>query len=187
MLSTLPLTDHAKGSLLCVIGVLVLTPDSLLVRLASSDLPGMEIIFFKYLFMFSILTIGILLKDREKFFQQLLSLGYIGWFSAILWGISNFAINYAFLNTNIASVLVINSSNPIFAAIGSYLLLNEIIRFRTVFTIIVCLGALVYIFVSELTGGGEGPGLIGLFSALVASVTLGSYFALLRYVEKVNG
>lgn len=172
-----------KGTLCCIAGDFLLSPDSLLVRLASS-LPGMEVIFFKYLFMFGTLLFYLICKDKTKLVNEVGSLGWLEWMAALLWGVSNLTLNIGFQNTSVATVLVINSSNSLFAALGSYWFLKEELKYRTIFTIIACFGALVYICCAELSDANAN--VLGLLSALVSSVTLGAYLVLLRYIEKTN-
>jgi drug/metabolite transporter (DMT)-like permease len=178
------LSSQTRGTLYCIFGVLILTPDSLLVRLTST-LPGMEIIFYKYLFMFVTLLLIVIHNEKANLVAELRSLGWLEWFAAGLWGVSNLAINLAFLNISIATVLVINAANCLFAALVGYLLMGEQLKYRTIFTILTRFGALIYIFVSQLSDANTN--ILGLFSALVASVTLGVYLVLLRYIEQTKG
>jgi drug/metabolite transporter (DMT)-like permease len=151
----------------------------------ASSLPGMEVIFYKYLFMFVTLLSIFVRNLKTNIVSEVRSLGWVEWLAAVLWGISNLTINFAFLNTSIATVLVISSANSLFAAVGSYLLMGEQLKYRTIFTIVACFGSLIYIFVSQLSDANTN--ILGLFSALVSSVTLGVYLVLLRYIEKTTG
>lgn len=85
-------------------------------------------------------------------------------------------------STVAANVLVILASNPIFSAIFSYLLLEEVMPLRTIITCIICFGAIILIFSSQL--GGSSNTIEGNMYALIASVTLGEYLVLIRLAEK---
>ena len=99
--------------------------------------------------------------------------------AGLLWGVSNFFFTIAVQNTAAANVLVINASNTVFSSIFAYFLLGEPIPLRTAATILVCFGAIVLVFSSELGGGIDGLG--GNLYALAAAVLLGLYLPLCRY------
>ena len=178
-------SNQLKGTLYCILGVLAITPDSLLVREAST-LPDMQVILYKMLFLALCLLVTLLASEGPlgtvRVFQEL---GWIGWGAGFIWAISNFAINYAFIQTAVANVLVILAANPMFSAVASYFLLGETIPRRTVAAALVCFAAIIIIFYDQLgSGGGDA---IGLICALVASLTLGLYFVLIRYASVKTG
>jgi drug/metabolite transporter (DMT)-like permease len=180
-------SNQVKGTVYCVTGVLVLTPDSLLVRKVSR-LPNFEVIFLKYLILAVFLTIVLLITQGSGIIKSVKNLGWIGWAAGFVWAVSNFSITYAFQNTAVANVLVILAANPMFSAIGSYFLLKETIRIRTMIAAAVCFSAIIIIFSGELgKGGSSAADVIGLINALAASVTFGFYLTLIRYSELKNG
>lgn len=177
-------SNQVKGTICCLVGVLVVSPDGLLVREVSM-LPALQVIFYKYLFLGLVLSVALVASEGKRSIEIFSKLGWLGWGTGLLWGFSNFAINYAYENTNVASVLVINASNPIFSALGSYLLLKEKMKIRTIIATIVCFIAIIVIFLGQ-SGGGENNAL-GLISALLASISIGFYLVLLRYQEISTG
>ena len=60
------LTDKQKGIALSLIGVLVITPDSLLIRLIG--IPSWELLFYRGLIPFVLLFILLLLYYKKNFF-----------------------------------------------------------------------------------------------------------------------
>jgi drug/metabolite transporter (DMT)-like permease len=181
-------SNQVKGTLCCLCGILVISPDSLLVRLVSS-LPDMEVIFYKYLFLASVLLVGMVASQGKGAIDTLLNLGWIGWITGVIWGISNFFLNYAFQHADVASVLVINAANPVFCTIASYLLIKEPMKIRTIVATVACFISILIIFSGSLGSGDKtgGSSPEGLVYALIASMTFGLFFALLRYAELSSG
>ncbi len=171
------LSNQTKGTIYCVVGVLALTPDSLLVRKVS-HLPDFTVQFYRFLFYGVAIGIFFVFQEREKTIQKFKEIGKIGFAAGLVWGGSNLLVTLAFQKTAIASALVIIASNPMFSAIFSYFLLKESIPLRTIIAALVCFGAIVLIFSAELGSGGSQ--IDGVLYALFASITMGLYFVLLR-------
>ncbi len=184
-MTTTALSNQLKGTLYCVFGVLTVTPDALLVRKVS-DLPNFDVIFWKSLFFALILFVCLLASQGIKgTIQVFKDVGWIGWVAGVVWGISILAVTYAFQRTAAANVLVITAANPMFSAVGSYFLLKEHIPWRTIAAAVVCFLSIIIIFYGQLDSG-DGDA-IGLLNAVIASLTLGMYFVLVRYAGMQMG
>jgi drug/metabolite transporter (DMT)-like permease len=161
--------DHVKGVLYCVAGVVVLSPDSLLVKVLSTSLPIFTLIFYKYLIIFLVWLGGFLLLSHfyPNKTVRFKDLGKIEYMAGFVFGISNVLINYAFYAENVAYVLVILAINPAFASIFSHYLLHESTPPRTVVTCAICIGAVCYICSTSLSDGGGGsvPGILASLGA----------------------
>ncbi len=59
------LSNQAKGTLICIVGVLILSPDALLIR-KLSNVPNMAVIFFRHL-LFTLANEYILLIQHREF------------------------------------------------------------------------------------------------------------------------
>lgn len=70
------LSPHARGFLLTLIGVLVLTPDALLIRLADMDVWPMA--FWRNALTSSTLLIVLFAHDRKNFIPNIKALGKTG-------------------------------------------------------------------------------------------------------------
>lgn len=176
------LSTHAKGTLITIFAVLALTPDSLLLR-KLSHLPNFVVMFYRYLVFTSVLTLFLGITNGPRgFIEKFRNIGIIGWIAGLLWGTSNLLITFGVQTTAVATVLVILASNPMFAALFSYLVLKETVPWYTIVAGLVCFGAIVSIFYSELSGG-QDTSVAGLLSALGAAVTMGLYFVLLRLAD----
>ncbi len=182
-LSNLP--DHLKGLLITGLGVIILSPDSLLVRLIGTD--AWTLMFWRGLLQFA--GIAIILFCFKGW-------GALGAFRAIgLWGLpaslclaaSNVSFVTALAHTTVANTLVILAAAPFFAAILSGIFLRERVAFRT-WGAIACTFAGIGLLVSDsLSSGGLGSGsLIGDLAALVAALSLGASFTILRHARHIN-
>lgn len=178
------LSNQAKGTLYCFFGVLILTPDSLCVR-ELARLPDFTVILYKYLLLASFLTIIWIAASPQTFVKSFRDLGNIGWIASIMWGSSNFLITVGFQTTAVANVLVIVAANPLFSSILTYILLKENVPTRTIVAACVCFAAILIIFYSQLNASGSD--LIGMICALGASISIASYFVLLRLSQVRTG
>lgn len=170
----------SKGTVIVIVGVLLLTPDSLLVRLLS-DLNDFTVIFYRYLIMSSALVMYMLACHGPlQTYHKFLMIGYRGLFAGVIWGVQNFLITYAFQKTAIATVLVINASSPMFAAVFTWILLRESIPWYTLLAAIVCFGAIVSIFYSQLGAGAGQSEMAGLFCSLGSALLFGLYVTVIR-------
>ncbi|RYG95341.1 EamA family transporter, partial [archaeon] len=151
------LSKHSIGTLICLLGVLILTPDAILLR-KLSHLPNYTVVFFRFVLLTSTCTSILLAYDRTNIYRRLQSISKLGALAALIWGISKFLITIALQTASVGSVLVILAANPMFSALFSYLILGEVIKMHTFMASIVCFVAILVIFVSELEGAGAGGG-----------------------------
>ena len=77
-----------------------------------------------------------------------------------------------------ANVLVMQSINPMFSAMFSYILLGETMLLRTVITCVICFAVVIWIFISEASTSNDG--MAGNIFALLSSILIGEFFALIR-------
>ena len=75
------LTNQQKGSLMAFIGVMFITPDSLLIRLSNIDTWGM--LFYRGAIPFVVVLIGLLFFYKTNFLKALFKIGYPGIFYVI--------------------------------------------------------------------------------------------------------
>jgi len=144
------MTNHLKGILMSFIGVIILSPDSVLIRLVDAD--SWTVLFWRGLLMSIGVTILLLFTYRSKTIDEFKKVGrgglWIGWLHGIMTGTFVFAI----MLTSIANTLVIISTGPIWIAIISWVTLREKASLITwVAMIIVFIG--IYIVMSANFGG----------------------------------
>jgi len=117
------MNDHSKGLLITLIGVVFVVPDSIMVRLISSD--PMVTAFWRSLTAGIFVAIFVLLTMRDKVMNTITQMGRAGWMYCVLIGTTSPAFVLAVLNTSVANVVLIFASMPIFSALLSFLILSE--------------------------------------------------------------
>ena len=123
------LSDRGKGILMSIVGVFVLSPDSLLIRLAGLD--DYTLIFYRGLFPVFSISLVLWLYYRADFIPALMRIGGWGLFNGLLFATVNITFISAIQRTTVANTLLFLSSAPIFAALLSLLVLRENQRPRT--------------------------------------------------------
>ena len=174
-----------KGLLMSVFAVVILSPDSVLIRLveeASPEVDSWTVLFWRGLLYAVGVSLLVFMKYGSKTIAEFKNIGkgglVIGFFSGISTGTFVFAIVY----TSIANALVIISTGPIMIAIVAWFLLKEkssVITWTSM--IIVFIG--IYIVMSGSFGG---KNLVGDFFALITAVMMGFTFTLTRKYKHIN-
>lgn len=187
------ISQHLKGILITTLGVVILSPDALLIRLLNAD--TVTVVFWRGL-VFSIgITLLMLLMYRGLTFQQFKKIGKPGLLIGLIFGFSSLFFTASVQNTSIGNTLVIISTSPIFAAIFSWYYLGEKVHKRTMIAIVIVLLAIVMIMSNSFfndgvgdgfkTGGSTG-GFWGDVSALGTAVLMAISFTLTRKYKETN-
>ena len=176
------MNDHLKGVLITAFGVLLVTPDSLFVRLLGVD--PLITAFWRGLGSGLAVLIYVLVFQGLSGFRAVLSTGWIGRAYMILIGSTTLAFVLAIENTSVANAVFIFATMPVFAMVFSWLLLGEAISRRMVWTMVaaaVGLGVIAY-------GSGENQiaSWVGDLFALYVAVAYGLALTLLRRVKEVS-
>ena len=174
------LTDKQKGIALSLIGVLVITPDSLLIRLIN--IPSWELLFYRGLIPFVLLFIFLLLYYKKNFLHSLLITGLPGLFYAILVALGNTTFVISIQNTNVANTLIMIALTPFATAILSSIFLKEHPSQRMWFTIISCFFVVLFIFYDSY----QGNRMLGDFFGLLTAILIGGSAVVVRYSKLVN-
>ena len=174
------MTNHLKGILMTFIGVVILSPDSVLIRLTDAD--SWTVLFYRGLLMSIGVLILLLITYRSKTIVEFKKIGrgglWIGWLHGIMTGTFVFAI----MHTSIANTLVIISTGPIWIAIIAWFTLREKASLITwLAMIIVFIG--IYIVMSANFGG---QSIVGDIFALITAILMGFTFTLVRKYKTVN-
>lgn len=173
-------SDRARGILMSLAGVFVLSPDSLLIRLAG--LNDYTLIFYRGLFPVFSISLVLWLYYRADFIPALLRIGRWGLLNGLLFATVNISFISAIQRTTVANTLLFLSSAPIFAALLSLLVLRENQRPRT--WLIIGL-SLTSIFVIGW-GSYGGLGLTGDLLAIGCAVATAASAVLVRYRKHVD-
>ena len=163
-----------KGLLLSIIGVLILSPDSLLIRLVELD--DFSLIFYRSALPVIAILIYLIFNYQKSFIKSFYLIGVPGVIYSILYALTHICFVYSIQNTAVANTLVLIASAPIFAALFSIFILKEIASFFTWIVIITALSAMIIIGVGSFTTSG----LYGDFMALVVAIGMGFSMVLVR-------
>ncbi len=169
------MSPQLKGILITLLGVLIIVPDSLMIRLI--DAHEMTIVFWRS--GISLLVMG----GYCLFVSGFVRMGP----AALLFAISEAAGSILFIvaleNTSVASTLFLVSTSPIFSALISRIVLGERLSRRMLITIIL---ALVGIAVIASGSAGSDPSrLVGDLAAIGVALSLGIAFTTVRHSPDV--
>ena len=179
------MTNHLKGLLMTIFAVVILSPDSVLIRLveeASSEIDSWTVLFWRGSLYAVGVSLLVLIKYRSKTIAEFKNIGKGGLLIGLFSGISTGTFVFAIVYTSIANALVIISTGPIMIAIVAWFLLKEkssLITWASM--VIVFIG--IYIVMSGSFGG---KSLVGDFFALITAVMMGFTFTLTRKYKDVN-
>ena len=109
------LPNQQKGSFLAFVGVMFITPDSLLIRLSNID--TWSLLFYRGAIPFVVVLIGLILFYRKNFFNALFKIGLAGIFYVISFSICNITFIISIQNTNVANTLIMVAMAPMLSAI----------------------------------------------------------------------
>ena len=179
------MTNHLKGLLMTIFAVVILSPDSVLIRLvedASSEVDSWTVLFWRGLLYAIGVSLLVLIKYRSKAITEFKNIGKGGLVIGFCSGISTGTFVFAIVYTSIANALVIISTGPIMIAIVAWFLLKEKYSLITWASLIIVFVG-IYIVMSGSIGG---ENLVGDFFALITAVMMGFTFTLTRKYKDVN-
>jgi len=173
-------SEYRKGFLLTLLGVLVFTPDALLIRLTNLEFFSLTVGrgAIGGLAMF----LGIALYYRRDFKKQIWAIGGWGLVLAVLQGSFTWTFYGALKNTSVANVLIFFASMPLIAALMSKAFLHEQVQKVTW----IAIGVVVF---GLLLVGGQGlivGNWLGDFLALMCAVIMAGFFTIVRGRHAVN-
>ena len=166
-----------KGLILSLIGVLILSPDSLLIRLVNLD--DFSLIFYRSAIPVITIFLFLLYIYKTKLFISFFLIGKIGILYAILYAITHVCFVYSIQNTSVANTLVLIAAAPIFAAIFSIFILKEIPNIFTWIIIFIALTGMIIIGLGSYTTSG----IFGDLMALIVALGMGFSMVLVRFYK----
>ena len=168
-------TNQQKGSLLAFVAVMLITPDSLLIRLSNIETWGM--LFYRGAIPFVVVLIGLLIFYKKNFLKALINIGYPGIFYFISFSACNITFIISIQNTNVANTLVMIALAPMLSAILGAIFLKESPDKKTWLAILVTFASCIYIFHDSLKLGNLYGDVFGLVTAfgLACNATLARY------------
>jgi drug/metabolite transporter (DMT)-like permease len=174
-------STHAKGLLITICGVLLISPDGLLTRLITAD--HWTMIFWRSLFLAFGMWLLISFVHPNRVWQQYKTVRGPGLLMVCAYSLGTVSFIFAITHTSVANTLIILSTTPLFAAIIGRLLLHEKIQPRTMIAIL-----LVVIGIAVIaSGSAQHQGhLAGDLAAILGSFFLACGFSFVRRFPGVS-
>ncbi len=172
--------DRLKGTVLMIIGVLVISPDTLLISILNAD--RWTVVFWRSLLTALTLSAVMVVRHGRRTAARMIGIGPGGIVVGALFCVSTIAFVSSVTLTTAANSLVIIAAIPLLAALFSLLFLGERIPARTWSAGAVGLLSIVIIFSGSLGGGA----LIGDLLALVTAICLAVNFILIRLFRRTS-
>ncbi len=157
------LSSQHKGSLLAFIAVMLITPDSIFIRLSNIETWGM--LFYRGAIPFIVVLAGLIFFYKTNLFKALVGIGYPGIFYVLSFSVCNITFIISIQNTNVANTLVMIAMAPMISAILGSIFLKEIPDSKTWIAIVITLIAVTYIFYDSIEMGNFYGDLFGLITA----------------------
>lgn len=170
-------TTYLKGVALSAGGMIIISPDGLLLRLVE-EAGHWQIVFLRTISIFVAVMALVIVRYRSRTLAVVKELGWPGVWASIALGSANIGFLLAMLNTTVANTLVILACMPLFSAVFGWLLIRERVSARTWVSIAVAIVGIIVIF-SGSVGGGR---LVGDSAALFTAVCHGFALVQLRRV-----
>ncbi len=173
-------SHYARGLTLTCIGVLAITPDTLLVRLVDAD--PWTLVFWRGLGIATSLAVILWAVEGRAGMRNIVRFGWRQVLGAALMVIVSHCFIWALALTAAANVLVVLAGSPLAAALIGRIFLGEPVPYRTWVAAVVVAGGVAAIFADDLERGR----LAGNLCAAVAVLGLAAYFVVLRSIRAVN-
>jgi drug/metabolite transporter (DMT)-like permease len=167
-------SDYGKGLLLTLTGVLILSPDVLLIRLAG--LPEWTLMFWRGAGMGGMIALWLLLTQGRGAMAAFRDVGLAGLAIGLSYTIGNVSFLYSVGHTLAANTLFILATMPVFSALIARFVLGQPVPGRTWATIAAVLAGIGLIAMGS-AGGGQGD-LSGDLAAMVTALSWAVIFAI---------
>lgn len=164
------LSSHATGLLLTTVGVLVLSPDSLFIRLVDAD--AWTLVFWRGFLTGLTIVVGSTVWLRGGAMAQFRSMGHAGLVVAVLFALQLTLFTVSITQTSVANTLVIFATTPLFAATLSWIFLGDPVPLRVWLAVTASLGAILYIFFGSIGTGRLGGDFAAAGAALAMAIGL---------------
>ncbi len=163
------LSNQQKGSLLAFIGVMFITPDSLLIRLSGLD--TWSLLFYRGAIPFIFVLFGLIIFYKTNIVKATLKIGYIGIFYVISFSICNITFIISIQNTNVANTLIMVAMAPMMSAILAAIFLKEPTKKETWIAIFITFFSVTFIFYDSVQLGNIKGDIFGFITALGLAIS----------------
>ncbi len=162
--------QQVLGVTLACIGVLVLSPDALLIRLIEAD--RATLLFWRALLEGLVLLAVVAAITRGRLLSSIIAMGGWGVAATVTFALSTILFVSSITLTTAANTLFMLATAPLFAALISWLFIGERIALRTWIAIGFALLGIGIIFIGSLGGGSLLGDLLGLATAISLATQL---------------
>ena len=169
--------NHRLGLILTLSGVLVFSPDGLMLRLIGAD--GLTLTAWRGTLAGLVILVGCALVYRRNFWPVVRASGWIGLLLVALNAISMLSFNMAISHTSVANVLVTFAIMPLLAALMAWAFLGERIRRDTAVALFFAIVGMMIV----AAGAADGEGLRGLAWAILNAVVIAGFFVAVRHLR----
>ena len=174
------ISDQKKGIILALGGILLITPDSLFIRLVNVH--SWDLVFYRGLIPFICLLVGLLIYYNKNFLHAFFAIGIAGLLNAIIVALTNITFIISIENTNVANTLIMLSLAPFMAAFMSLIFLNEYPKKRTWIAMVLCLIFVIFIFYDSYSSGR----IFGDIFGFITAILVGASAVVIRWGKVVN-
>ena len=172
--------NQRKGMLLACAGIMFITPDSLLIRLA--DINSWNLIFYRGFIPFLTILIGLIFIYRSSLLKKILDNSWHGLAFVVSFAITSIVFVVSIENTNVANTLVMVALAPMLSAIISLIFLKENPDQKTWVAIVITTLSVVYIFYDAIDAGD----FLGNFLGLICATGLAVNAVIIRSAKKMS-
>ncbi len=172
--------NQKKGMLLAFTGIMFITPDSLLIRLANID--SWNLIFYRGFIPFLTILIGLLFIYKSNLFKKILDNGWHGLVYILSFSTISILFVISIENKNVANTLIMIALAPMLSAIISLIFLKENPDQKTWVAIIITTLAVIYIFYGAIDTGD----FLGNFLGLIVATGLAVNAVVIRSAKKIS-
>lgn len=174
------MSEHLKGLLFGFTGVIILSPDSLLIRLAGID--HWALMVYRGLLMALGMAVISRMFDKAPLLRQYRNIGKAGVLVSICFALSTLAFVNAITFTSIANTLVILATAPLFAALYGRIFLAECLKLATLVAIVCVMSGLLLVVGQNQQAGSW----LGNVCALVSAMSIAATFVINRKKKNIN-
>ena len=176
--------QSSKGILIALTGALLITPDTLFMRLSQMDVWSM--LFWRGMQMGIVLVfVTLCIQNYRKNFNLIFS--KTGIYIILSQGLGSVTFTYGIVISSVTLILLCIATSPLFAAFFSHYLLKEKINKSTVYaSLFTIIGVSISVLdAHNAVNAPQGNYFVGLFCGLFTAAALGLNFVLLRSNPKI--
>ncbi len=177
-------SKNIKGVLIAFLGALLLTPDTLFMRLSEMNVWTM--LFWRG-FQMGVILIAMTLCIKEYRDNFFLIFKKTGALIVLIQASGSVFFTLGIVNSSVALILFCIATGPLFASFFSLIILKEKIKKPTIYASLFSLIGIIIVVTdpSKVTNAPDGSLLFGTICGLLTAITLGLYFVLLRANPKI--